>query len=128
MNNWDESRCGEFRRMLSEYIDNTLPANRAWAVEKHLTSCGACAAAVRELRATVDLLHAAPRYDTSDQFMATLHARLDTVERGAAARPPFWLAVRRWFANAEGGPNRVPALSLGLAVTGQQRPAASQQA
>src|SRR4051812_16258258 len=117
-NSQDNERCTGIRPHLLEYIDNTLPARRAWEIEKHLTGCGSCSQEVREMQATVQLLHAAPRLDTSDHFMASLHARLDTVDPSAIPGLSVWQRVQGWFSIA-GGPlyrHRVPALSLGLAA------------
>ena len=117
-NRRDGARCSDIRVVLSEYIDNTLSARNAWEVEKHLTDCSSCSGEVREMQATVQLLRTAPRFDTSDHFMAALHARLDTVDPSAATGGPMWRRVREWLANAGASvvANRVPALSLGFAA------------
>ena len=88
-NNNIGSGCEGFRTLLSEYVDNTLSAHQAWEVEKHLTGCDECTAEVRMIHATVQLLHAAPRRDTSDTFMASLHARLDTIDPTVAGKQPL---------------------------------------
>jgi len=113
-----KSECEAFRALLSEYIDNTLSAHEAWEVEKHLTDCDACTTEVRMIKATVQLLHNAPRRDTSDTFMASLHARLDTVDPTIAGEQSLLGRLRSWFSigmNSFAG-GRGPALSLGVAV------------
>jgi anti-sigma factor RsiW len=114
----NDRACNACRALLSEYTDNTLPAHDAWEVEKHLAACDGCASEARQLRATVDLLRMAPRRDTSDTFMASLHARLDTVDPALGRGRSAWERVRGWFAGSDGPSfaNRVPALSFGIAV------------
>ncbi len=104
--------------MLSCYIDNTLSAREVWEVEKHLALCADCNALAQQMQATVQILHSADCYDTGDDFMAKLHARLDTLEpepaRGFSLRAAMqdWLSgmsavVRTW---------RLPALTVGFAA------------
>ena len=86
--------------------------------KKHLAGCSACTAEVKAMQATVNMLHAVPRHDTSDGFMAALHARLDTVSPSAESGYSLWRRLRDWFsvAGASLYGNRVSALSLGLAA------------
>src|SRR5215467_7538065 len=72
--------CGKVQAFLSDYVDNALSAREVWEVEKHLAACPECAAQAREQQATVHLLHTMERHDTSTDFMARLHARLDGLE------------------------------------------------
>lgn len=107
--------CKDVQPLLSDYTDNSLSARHVWAVEKHLAGCSACASEARELRATVDLLRSIARLDTSTDFMAALHARLDTVEPSSLSA---WQRLKSWLADS-GGPvigRRVPALGLSLAA------------
>jgi anti-sigma factor RsiW len=111
--------CREMQPLLSEYVENTLSARDTWRVEKHLTECSACAAQTRELQATVALLRNSARFDTSADFMANLHARLDGLEPESARPRALWATLRDWLAGATQTLRtaRVPALSLGLATT-----------
>ncbi len=84
-----ERGCRATRTQLSLYVDSTLSAREVWAIEKHLRACKSCSDYRRELQATVDLLHTTPRLDTSDDFMARLHSRIDAIEP-ALVRPPQW--------------------------------------
>lgn len=117
-NNRDNADCNAVRKLLSEYVDSTLSTSNAWEVEKHLAACGGCSDEVRQLQATVDLLRSAPRFDTSDSFMAALHARLDTVDPSMPVGLTPWQRLQGWFFGAGGvlGRSRVPALSLGFAA------------
>jgi anti-sigma factor RsiW len=84
-----ERECKATRALLSEYIENTLSARQAWEVEKHLAACRECTQFGETLKATVTLLQNAPGFDTSEDFMARLHARMDTLEPQALRRPTF---------------------------------------
>jgi len=110
--------CTGIRRLLSDHVDNNLSARQAWDVEKHLAACRPCAAEARAMKAAVDLLRAAPVADTSDDFMARLHARLDTVDPAIVGNPSVWDGVRRWWGGIDLAPftRRVPVVSLGLAA------------
>src|SRR5207248_6230062 len=65
-NDGSGSKCEEVGALLSEYTDNRLSTHKAWVVEKHLAGCASCAEEARQMRATVDLLRSAPRFDTDD--------------------------------------------------------------
>ena len=107
--------CQKARLSLSDYMENTLSGREAWDVEKHLTACSPCAQYLREMQATVTLLQSAPRLDTSDDFMARLHAQLDSVEPAAQSPLARFAGWRDRLADALRGP-RVPALSLSLSA------------
>ncbi len=108
--------CGRMQILLSDYIDNTLSGRQVWEVERHLAECRVCADQAHEMQATVQLLQAAPRYDTGDDFMAKLHARLDTVEPEQARSP--LAGLRDWLGSLPSALNsrRAPALALGMAM------------
>ena len=116
--NNDNSLCRSVRALLSDYTDNTLQARQAWEVEKHLAGCHECAAEVRELQATVHLLRSAPRHDTADNFMAALHARLDTVDPDLAPADSLSVRVRGWFSTLgeQFYGTRMPVLGMSLAA------------
>ncbi|HZP80214.1 MAG TPA: zf-HC2 domain-containing protein [Chthonomonadaceae bacterium] len=115
----DNRECAQMRLLLSDYLDDTLSARQVWNVEKHLAACAECAALCRRMQATVRLLQAAPRFDTSDNFMAKLHARLDSVEPERPLSRSRLTALRDgWAALVETLRQRpAPALSLGFALT-----------
>src|SRR5580693_6714598 len=111
----DNSReCRVTESVLAAYMDNTLSARDVWEVEKHFARCPSCAATARQMQSTVDLLRAAPRLDTGDDFMAKLHARLDDLE---PKRPTVWSTINGWMGAAAAAVNarRMPAVGLGLA-------------
>jgi len=74
------SGCRSVEPLLADYLENALSAREIWEVEKHLTACPACTQLSQQMQATVQILRTADRYDTGDDFMAKLHARLDEVE------------------------------------------------
>jgi len=41
--------CADIRDELSEFVDGTLPADRAAAIEAHVTACGSCTGVVQDL-------------------------------------------------------------------------------
>lgn len=112
------TNCRDIQIQLSDYIENSLSARQVWDVEKHLADCADCAEQLRQLKATVELLRGAPRYDTSQDFMAALHARLDGLEPTPTPTRTLLDGLRDWLAGARSTlqQNRLPALSLGLAA------------
>ena len=78
--NNENSGCRSVEPLLADYLENALSARTSWEVEKHLTACRTCTQVFEQMQATVQILHSADRYDTGDDFMAKLHARLDEVE------------------------------------------------
>jgi len=78
--NNENSGCRAVEPLLADYLENALSARQIWEVEKHLTACPACTQLSQQMQATVHILRSADRYDTGDDFMAKLHARLDEVE------------------------------------------------
>lgn len=53
--------CGDVTRRLAEYLDDALPLVERQGIEAHLASCADCAAALRSLRSTTELLGRLPR-------------------------------------------------------------------
>src|SRR5579871_2609263 len=94
----ENSECRHVRELLSDYLDNTLAARRVLEVERHLADCPDCAALVREMEATVHLLRTAETYDTSDDFMVKLHARLDGLAPEPTQSRSVLTAARDWLA------------------------------
>ena len=76
--------CRTVQPLLSEYIDNTLSARETWEVDRHLAECNSCNRALNEMRRTVGLVASSPRFEVSDDFMASLQVRLAGVEPSPA--------------------------------------------
>ena len=107
--------CQKTQSLLSDFMENMLSGREAWNVEKHLTLCQPCTQYLRELEVTVSLLKAAPQRDTSDDFMARLHAQLDNVEPEAQSLPSRWRDRAADFGALLRNP-RVPAVGLSLSA------------
>ena len=121
MENWNQTElpeCRSVQNSLSDYLENTLAARDAWSVEKHLASCLSCAKYLGEMQATVALLRSAPRFDTSDDFMAKLHAQLDSVGMKPAGPLSRLAGFRDWLLASGSGLRspRLPALGLSLSA------------
>lgn len=110
--------CSSLQPLLSEYIDNTLSARQVWEVEKHLARCADCTEQLNRLRSTVEILQAAPRYDTGKDFMASLHARLDGLEPEPLRARSALAGLRDWLSGLGTAleQHRLPAFSVGLAI------------
>ena len=118
LDNQDNRNCGKVQALLSEYVDNALSAREVWEVEKHLAACPECAAQAREMQAAVHLLRSVERRDTSADFMARLHARLDSLGPQQTRSPSLRDTVQGWLAGLRDPLrlNRLPALGLSLAM------------
>ena len=116
--NNENTVCRSVEPLLSDYMENALSAREIWEVEKHLTSCTACTQLSQQMQATVQVLRAADRYDTADDFMAKLHARLDRVEPEPARRPSVRDMAQNWLGALQAGLRtwHVPALTAGFAA------------
>ena len=114
------SVCRDTQGLLSEYTDNTLSARQVWEVEKHLAVCKECGQASRQMQETVSLLRGAARFDTGDDFMARLHARLDDVSPEPARRQSVTERTREALSRVRDGfaVRRIPGLNLGMAAAG----------
>ena len=112
--------CRDTQGLLSEYVDNTLSARQAWEVEKHLAVCKECGQASRQMQETVGLLRGAAHFDTGDDFMARLHARLDTTAPTPARQPNVMERTREALDGVRAGfaARRFGGLNLGMAAAG----------
>jgi anti-sigma factor RsiW len=116
--NDENSVCRSVEPLLSDYRENALSAREVWEVEKHLTSCPACTRLSQQMQATVQMLRAADRYDTADDFMAKLHARLDTLEPEPTRGQTLRDMAQNWLGSLQAGmrTRHVPALTAGFAA------------
>lgn len=72
--------CQQIQKRLSDFVDERLAARDTWEVDRHLADCTTCTAMVNDLRKTVHALRSVPEIAVSDDFMASLNARLAKVE------------------------------------------------
>lgn len=68
--------CRHAQSLLSEYLNDALPAWDALRLRQHLNECNECARTYHELRRTVDLLAHARQYRVPETFDAALEKRL----------------------------------------------------
>src|SRR5688500_8989247 len=87
--------CGRASRWLGEYVDGTLPLARRRALEAHLRTCAACRRELEATRRTIALLADLPRRELSDNFEASLHARL-----AGTQSPRTWWTGGSWYLRA----------------------------
>lgn len=111
-----DAACGAMQPLLSDYVDGALSARHTFEVERHLSGCTECATQVRQLEATVQMLHQAERRDTADDFMAKLHARLDDLEPEPARRRSLQDILRDLLQGMRDALRSRTAPALGLAA------------
>lgn len=84
-----EADCAETRAAASDFLDGELDGGAASRIARHLAKCPLCAAFVRTLRATVELLRSAPPADPPAGFAERLAARIaQERETNAEGRAP----------------------------------------
>ncbi len=59
--------CRELVELVTEHLEDALPAAVRLRLEEHLRECEGCVEHVEQVRQTVALLHAMPREDLSPQ-------------------------------------------------------------
>ena len=78
--------CQTARSLLSEFLDECLPAATAWEVQTHLSDCAACARLRLDLDSLRRTLQALPTRQPSASFDAALAQRLALTRRPAPQR------------------------------------------
>ena len=124
--------CRRTAKLLSTYIDDACSAQERARVEGHIDGCADCAALLRELRRTSELVSELPERRTSDQFMAALAPKLRDLEQmpepGLLRRAAQWLidSQVRWQAATAGAVVLVLAIGFfGMTNRGGGPPTAS---
>ncbi len=83
----DEMGCDEVQPLLEdEALGEPLTQAASAAVRKHVAACAECARRAAELKATVELLSAAPAISPSERFDDALFDRLEEVRGGERSR------------------------------------------
>jgi anti-sigma-K factor RskA len=98
-------KCHEIRELFPDIITSAGIADSTpetpqpqTEVEKHIASCAACAAHLRELRETMALLDEWQAPEPSPYFDARVRARLSEERRKEMARPAAgWLSWLNWL-------------------------------
>ncbi|HEY6221162.1 MAG TPA: zf-HC2 domain-containing protein, partial [Candidatus Eisenbacteria bacterium] len=82
--------CRSAEPLLSAFLEDDLSQKERRSLEAHLLACRRCSLAVRELRATLELVQNVPFMETSPHFEEDLLAR---IRSGEALRPTVveWL-------------------------------------
>ncbi|GAC1345674.1 MAG: hypothetical protein NVSMB23_22110 [Myxococcales bacterium] len=70
-------RCEECVDLLVDYLDGSLSAARASALEHHLSQCMPCITFVRTYKATTHLCHAKLAREMPQELMSSLHGFLE---------------------------------------------------
>ncbi|MGH7680893.1 MAG: anti-sigma factor family protein [Candidatus Eiseniibacteriota bacterium] len=86
--------CRSAEPLLSAFLEDGLSQNERRDLEAHLLSCRRCSHGLRELRATLELLHAVPDVETSPHFEADVLAR---IRSGEGLRPSVIEWVRGYL-------------------------------
>lgn len=69
--------CNRLLSLLSDYLDNSLPADVRADLEQHLGGCSDCTAFVGTFRSTVSLLQSLTDDDLPEELRLRLKAFLD---------------------------------------------------
>ena len=80
-------KCGDVVEQLSPFLDDELGGQERSELDKHVSSCEACAKELASLRSTVDLLHSLPRASAPAALAANV-ARAIREPRPVAERYP----------------------------------------
>jgi anti-sigma factor RsiW len=82
--------CRTAEPLLSAFVEDDLSQNERRSMEAHVLACRRCSLAVRELRATLELIQNVPYFETSPHFEEDVLAR---IRSGEALRPTLveWL-------------------------------------
>jgi anti-sigma factor RsiW len=71
------ARCSRVLSLLSDYLDDQLPADVRTDLERHLSGCTECSAFVGSYRFTVSLLQSLSEDDLPPELRLRLRAFLD---------------------------------------------------
>ncbi len=80
-------RCRNARRNISEYVDGTLDARRAAALERHLETCAPCREILEDFRAVSEAASRLDAPEPGDHVWRTIRRRLETEVGGTVAAP-----------------------------------------
>ncbi|MBM3812579.1 MAG: hypothetical protein FJW20_13210 [Acidimicrobiia bacterium] len=112
-------KCAELEILICEYLDGVLAADERSAVDKHLSSCPACAELARDAAAAVSFLEMVPEVEPPDELVTRILYKAPggaepAVETRDAARSAGGFAhwIRGWLA-----PVLQPRFAMGMAMT-----------
>ncbi|HEY3331119.1 MAG TPA: zf-HC2 domain-containing protein [Capsulimonadaceae bacterium] len=96
------TQCNSFRPMISEYLDNSLSADKMWKVQMHLSICPDCAKLAESLSETVTLIRQLPAQTLSPSFDTNLASRIAEAakQKQQLARAPWVIRAARQVSTA----------------------------
>ncbi len=106
--------CAEFESILADYLDGSLSAAEAAAIEEHAASCSACGEFMREVGGGLSVLKRAEEVEPPPELIT----RIAYLAPAGRAREPFerqgWLSrlMSKWLM-----PILQPRLAMGMAMT-----------
>jgi hypothetical protein len=104
--------CANFEIALCDYLDGTLaPAEKA-EVERHLSTCAACAELARDARAAIAFMERAADVEPPPELVTRMFAIPSLPEARASMRT----GIRSWFRNLM-QPMLQPRMVMGLSLT-----------
>ncbi|RLA90923.1 MAG: hypothetical protein DRG20_02625 [Deltaproteobacteria bacterium] len=77
--------CKDYKEMLSEYIDGTLPKGQREELESHLKSCFSCSEELHELRKTIFLVRSLPKYHAPSTLFTSVRERINKRKRSKSS-------------------------------------------
>jgi anti-sigma factor RsiW len=80
--------CKDCVELLGEYVEGTLPADRAKALEEHLSTCPPCITFVRTYKATGRLCRSVLKHEMPRELIASLKSFLGEHVPGFACTKP----------------------------------------
>jgi anti-sigma factor RsiW len=98
--------CKDCVELLGEYIEGTLPPDRAKALEEHLSTCPPCITFVRTYKATGRLCRSVMKHDMPCELIASLKSFLGEHVPGFACTKPD-MAEPASAASADSGQKKV---------------------
>jgi anti-sigma factor RsiW len=86
--------CRSAESLFSSFLEDEVSQEERRVLEAHLMSCRRCSVALREVRATVNLVRALPEVSTGAHFEDDLFAKIRSGEGIRPAWPAFGEALR----------------------------------
>jgi anti-sigma factor RsiW len=81
-------KCRDVTEMTTDYLDDALPFRRLVAMRWHLAICSFCRRHLRQVRATIRLLHATPPVKLEPEREAALLAEMRREQAGRSGFSP----------------------------------------
>jgi hypothetical protein len=90
-------KCRNAKNLIFEFIDGLEDDTKRLELEKHLAGCGECDKFATQLTRSLDLLHRAPREETSDNFAWKVRLKLNQERNAVRERhSSYGVIVRSW--------------------------------